>query len=237
MSKTETETETETITVGNLIERLMEYPLDSEFQIYFRAKEGWGVASWSGILGGLKDEDDKHIKDFAIMSVDVPDELRPWEQGIGKTDPWALPKIGKRALREQAIQELTHHIEKFFLNTIGLLPERELVLMAAKDYANKYCVAGSDYRETFDNEVLLAVASQYAISSKPARKSRAAVITLHPGCAERRYTQAHGATYSIVKEDGEFWRTPGGRRRAWSTYRAAEEALNSEFPGLNGTTH
>jgi hypothetical protein len=236
MSKTETETKTKKITVGNLIERLMEYPLDSEFQIYFRAKNGWAMTGWNGILGGLIDDKGNHVEDFAIMSVDVPESLRPWEDGLrDSAAPWASPEIGKRAMQEQAIQELGHHIEKFFLNTVGLLPERELVLMAAKDYTNKYCVAGSDYRKTFDNEILLAVASQYVLPHDPSpQKSRAAVVTLRHGCPERLY--ATGTTYSI-KEDGEFWRTPGGKRRAWSTHLTAEKVLKSESTKYNGAAH
>ncbi len=62
---------------------------------------------------------------------------------------------------EQGIQELCHHIDTFFKDKIGTIPERELVVIAASDYCKRNMIDGSDYRNTFDNLTLLHVASLY----------------------------------------------------------------------------
>jgi hypothetical protein len=57
--------------------------------------------------------------------------------------------------------DLKDHVDKFFADKIGTMPERELVVIAASDYCARFCVPGSDYRNTFDNITILNVASLY----------------------------------------------------------------------------
>ena len=56
---------------------------------------------------------------------------------------------------DQGIQELCHHIDEFFADKIGTIPERELAVLAASDYCKRYLVDGADYRNTFDNLTIL----------------------------------------------------------------------------------
>tara|TARA_R110001583_G_scaffold111387_1_gene260430 strand:+ start:138 stop:479 length:342 start_codon:yes stop_codon:yes gene_type:complete len=62
---------------------------------------------------------------------------------------------------DQGIQELCHHIDEFFSDKIGTIPERELAVIAASDYCKRNMISGSDYRNTFDNLTILHVASLY----------------------------------------------------------------------------
>jgi len=63
---------------------------------------------------------------------------------------------------DQGVQELAHHIEKFFADSIGNIPEKELAIVAAADYVRRYCVPGAHYSGTFANEVILHAASLFA---------------------------------------------------------------------------
>jgi len=69
-------------------------------------------------------------------------------------------------IQDQGVQELAHHIETYFAEYIGHIPEKELCIMAACNYVKRYCVIGAQYQDTFDNITILHTAALFASTEK-----------------------------------------------------------------------
>ena len=61
--------------------------------------------------------------------------------------------------KSQGLQVLEYHIQEFFSDKIGKMPSRELAILAATDYVERYMVPGAEYGNTFEKEVILWAAS------------------------------------------------------------------------------
>jgi len=152
---------------------------------------------------------------FTIVSLD-PDTVVPALE---------YPKEESLGIKNQGIQELSAHIDKFFWQKLQGIEEKNalitLVCEAAADYARHY----PDYRkgeripygDPFDQWTIREVSLLYIKSVLAAR-----VVENCAGSKERNY-EAH-ATYSI-RENGKFWRGDKGRRLSYSTRDRAQTKL------------
>jgi hypothetical protein len=130
-------------------------------------------------------------------------------------------KTESLAVKNQGVQELSQHIDKFFWQKLQGVEDKEglvtLICEASHDYVRRYMDKGADPDDTFDRWTIREVALLYikwVLTPK--------VVENCAGTKERNY-EAH-PTYSI-RENGEYWRGDKGRRLSYSTRDRAQARI------------